>query len=882
MISMDKLFAINQAACDALSVPLAAGPAVSCTRTFTILPLRYAAVGGNSGLRERLPQLPDNLHHAHQAGALTQAAYAIRPLREGFLYVMEARRIGNRLLFLDPFRISADGSLAITSFDDPWQAPPASLTAQDVMRNLAWALTIHDVDDLVGLRLFYSPDPLSRATLMRLFHQASSLPAVNVAKYAAPSCSVPESHVLTYGQLDLVADFAAENDPDLRKMLDAQLSSTPKIMSLVASRQMLKPKPNSDTPRGIAIVVEDAIGITQDLNAWRNAGLEHLKGWLETTTPGAEPGQPGISNERKVLVAQAFTQLHAEFSERKVGALLSRHTQTLREHLTDGEQSLPPGQTREWWAQTREGILEVEAQFKRKDLEARAATGEFAKAFEERYLPRVDLPAMHVQLGWFETVSREAQRQADARAGDHLMWLQHPRLLAALDLYDQEDLTSGLCFAHQTGLCVLGMEGTVKGAQLLSRWWQSGEVEASNLAMRAYVFNQKSVAEVLAKTQSDLRILHGPADDWQKLETALQQAKALAAQFSAIDGHLEQLAQHGHVNTAGALAWIGHLGREALSAGAPNAVDRALHRRLVTLLTASLGEQALTLRMAEHAQTGHTPSPGRVAAPILRRLDQAYVDSLSGAHSNSFYRLRVSSALLLLEASLLLLQGRREDKNRRFWSEVAAGALTSAAAGMELLAVGTEQALASLDRRGGLARGANISLGRYRVWGAAMASVGGIVSIAWDISDAVSMAAISGPTRDSKKRLLVGAYSARAIATLSLISGQGGIAFSQAGAYFQWLAQSLRSKNLSGSARIFASWSNILAGNRQLLLILNRMSWIGGAIAIIITLAILIIDENAFEKWCDRCCFSRNSGSKRYDLDHEELAALANSISEML
>ncbi|MGG5292288.1 toxin VasX, partial [Pseudomonas shirazensis] len=102
MISMDKLFAINRAACEALSVPLAAGPAVSCTRSFTILPLRYAAVGGNAGLRERLPQLPDNLHHAHQAGALTQAAYAIRPLREGFLYVMEDRRIGNQFLFLDP------------------------------------------------------------------------------------------------------------------------------------------------------------------------------------------------------------------------------------------------------------------------------------------------------------------------------------------------------------------------------------------------------------------------------------------------------------------------------------------------------------------------------------------------------------------------------------------------------------------------------------------------------------------------------------------------------------------------------------------------------------------------------------------------------------
>ncbi|WP_312386436.1 T6SS effector BTH_I2691 family protein [Pseudomonas sp.] len=882
MISMDKLFAINRAACEALSVPLAAGPAVSCTRSFTILPLRYAAVGGNSGLRERLPQLPDNLHHAHQAGALTQAAYAIRPLREGFLYVMEARRIGNRLLFLDPFRISADGSLAISSFDDPWQAPPASLTAQDVTRNLAWALTIHDVDDLIGLRLFYSPDPLSRATLMRLFHQASSVPAVNVAKYAVPSCSVPESHVLTYGQLDLVADFAAENDPDLRKMLDAQLSSTPKIMSLVASRQMLKPKPNSDTPRGIAIVVEDAIGITQDLNAWRNTGLEHLKGWLETTTPGAEPEQPGISNERKVLVAQAFTQLHAEFSERKVGALLSRHTQSLREYLTDGEQSLPPGPTREWWAHTREGILEVDAQFKRKDLEARAATGEFAKAFEERYLPRVDLPAMHVQLGWFETVSREAQRQADARAGDHLMWLQHPRLLAALDLYDQEDLTSGLCFAHQTGLCVLGMEGTVKGAQLLSRWWQSGEVEASNLAMRAYVFNQKSVAEVLAKTQSDMRILHGPADDWQKLETALQQAKALAAQFSAIDGHLERLAQHGHVNTAGALAWIGHLGREALSAGAPNAVDRALHRRLVTLLTASLGEQALNLRMAEHAQVGHTPSPGRVAAPIMRRLDQAYVDSLNGAHSNSFYRLRVSSALLLLEASLLLLQGRREDKDRRFWSEVAAGALTSAAAGMELLAVGTEQALASLERRSASARGASISLGRYRVWGAAMASAGGAVSIAWDINDALSAGANYRDTRDLKKGMLAGAYSTRAFATFILLSGQGGIAFSQAGAYFRWLALNASSKHISGPAKLLAAFSKTLAGNRALLLLLSRMGWIGGVVAIGMTFTLLVIDENELEKWCEKCCFSRSKNTKFYELDQEELASFINAVSETL
>uniref|UniRef100_UPI00048B2F5B hypothetical protein n=1 Tax=Pseudomonas vranovensis TaxID=321661 RepID=UPI00048B2F5B len=69
------------------------------------------------------------------------------------------------------------------------------------------------------------------------------------------------------------------------------------------------------------------------------------------------------------------------------------------------------------------------------------------------------------------------------------------------------------------------------------------------------------------------------------------------------------------------------------------------------------------------------------------------------------------SGLLLLEASLLLLQGRRDDKDRRFWSEVAAAGLTSVAAGLELLAVGTGQALANVGPNSATARG------RRSAWG---------------------------------------------------------------------------------------------------------------------------------------------------------------------
>ncbi|MBK0156526.1 hypothetical protein IAE35_24610, partial [Pseudomonas sp. S75] len=302
--------------------------------------------------------------------------------------------------------------------------------------------------------------------------------------------------------------------------------------------------------------------------------------------------------------------------------------------------------------------------------------------------------------------SLEAQRLAESRAADHLAWLTSSELLNALAHYDENDLTNGVCFAHQTGLCVVGLEGVPAGAALLAQWWRADDITHGNLALRAFVFNQREIAEVLERTRTTLDTLPPGADPWQQLDTALKYAKELATQFGRVDSHLDQLAQHSPGNTAGALAWLGQLGRQGLSAGAPDSADRLLYRRLSTYLIASLGEQAVNLRLSEQALEGQTPSPGRVSAPIVRRLDRAYVETLHGAHGNQFYRLRVASALLLVEAGLLLLQGGKDNKDRRFWSEVVAAALTSAAAGMELLAVGTEVTLRGVGGHSVTARGA--------------------------------------------------------------------------------------------------------------------------------------------------------------------------------
>ncbi|MFK3721473.1 hypothetical protein ACI2J9_18105, partial [Pseudomonas fulva] len=298
-------------------------------------------------------------------------------------------------------------------------------------------------------------------------------------------------------------------------------------------------------------------------------------------------------------------------------------------------------------------------------------------------------------------------------------------------------------------------------------------------------------------------------------------------------------------------------------------------RRLSTYLIASLGKQAVELRLSEQALDGKTPAPGRVAAPIVRRLDQAYAETLRGVHGNQFYRLRVASGLLLLEAGLLLLQGRRDDKNRRFWSEVTAAAFTSAAAGMELLAVGTELTIRGVGGNSATARGALVSLGRYRLWGAGLAAVGGVVSIKWDLSDATD-------ADNRSKTLLALAYRMRAVSTIALLIGQGGIAFSQASALLSWLSTRATTTYTVNLSTTLSGLSARLAANNVAMRWLSRLSWFGGTIVLVSSTVLLIIDEDALEKWCNKCCFRSQLSDKGYTEDSEELKELFSAIREVI
>ncbi|MNJ05661.1 hypothetical protein D3C73_1671300 [compost metagenome] len=60
------------------------------------------------------------------------------------------------------------------------------------------------------------------------------------------------------------------------------------------------------------------------------------------------------------------------------------------------------------------------------------------------------------------------------------------------------------------------------------------------------------------------------------------------------------------------------------------------------------------------------------------------------------------------------------------------------------------------------------------------------------------------------------------------------------------------------------------------------MAWGGGLIVLTATIVLLILDESALEKWCDKCCFSRNRETNRYNSAEDELSAFFDAIEGTL
>ena len=174
-------------------------PVATCTRRFELLPLRYAAVGGNPAQRARLPELPG---HLNPFGSLSHSSYAIRPLREGFFYLLIKRHGGQAHEWHSQYRVAANGSLQYISADAPLEPAPSAANLADMLRGFGWTITLYDLDDIEELRPLYSPSPLTPRMLdnYRLLEDEyrNSLPRIAIEQFIQPADAPPQAHVLKH------------------------------------------------------------------------------------------------------------------------------------------------------------------------------------------------------------------------------------------------------------------------------------------------------------------------------------------------------------------------------------------------------------------------------------------------------------------------------------------------------------------------------------------------------------------------------------------------------------------------------------------------------------------------------------------------------------
>ncbi|WPE28202.1 hypothetical protein PshuTeo1_39380 [Pseudomonas hunanensis] len=470
-------------------------------------------------------------------------------------------------------------------------------------------------------------------------------------------------------------------------------------------------------------------------------------------------------------------------------------------------------------------------------------------------------------------------------AKDHTRWVVSERLLQALDRYDNADLINGLAFAEQTGQCVIGMELSEGGTKVLDHWWRSDVADRGNLAIRGITYNQEDLREALAALLEAAKAEPSSASSFALPEALARQAHAAANAFGRINTLYEQMQAQSSTASIGLYAWYVALGRQVLRTATPNSMDRALHQGLRLTLFASVHEAAVDIRLSEAARSGQPINPQRSAGQVSRYLDQAWAEGLMQARNSDFYKVRVSGLVCLLEGMLMAFKARElPDSDARVKTELLAAAMTTAAAGFEVGASYVDQVVARYGANSVTGRGAAAALGRLKLWGASLAGTGGLVLAWWDYSDSSRhLKELQGTSKSHpayKSGILAFTYVTRATATIALSLAELGSAIAIAKPLFDHLSKNSRSKiihTLSRSASLLAGKLGTQAARLLLARLVLGAFWLG----LVMTVIILILEDDALEKWCKRSTYRINKDADAYDIN-DELPALHSAFSEVI
>lgn len=849
-----------------------------CGKTgLLLLPLRYAVAASDAG-HHGSPVPEGNLGKDVTDKTLATAAYTVRMLRHGYLYVM-AKRAG-KLKWDSAWAVNSQGYIARIPLGE-LVAPPAFSCNPDTHGVNASMISIEKAQDVSELKILFLPDPLTKAALLKIESDSklhSLLQSFQAKVVAQPHAIMPDKLASSVAEFRSVEGEGRALAPRFNDHLHPFFGQ---------SVQLVKNQPYAYTARlknlqtelaakkGLAIVLHDPLGIVQELNNWRNAAIKQLDSLMQRPTPFY--GQ--YRNEQLMAIITAVE--HAE-QQVKQGAIQQREPKlgvSLEDLATQAKKQ--PYAIPDLRGTPPEAIYKNRAEYERKRAEwYRQNAGRIGDAAWAKYARRL-LPAavyQGVKQG-FQLVAMRCDALNELRARDQLAWLGAPLLHHTLAFYDDNHLPSGVAYAAQTGMCTHGVNSCQLGQTWLNLQMDSQSLTPASLLLNAMLLNQKQAKDAFIAAGG---LSGGMADAAGKWQEGLKGVSDMWAKTNDLANTLAQAGQNNalvSVSHLGGLSLLLVQGGHTLLANLPGGrfLDKRIARAttLHALLKLSLGRiLSLDLQAAYPSPQAYNSKAHAVSKAARNQINQLLIDGSKGADFNG---LRFGCVVAVLEMANVLLKSNSLAGSP---GQKAAWELTAASLGMGAvlleLSGGVCERMAK-SQNAALISSSHVATAALKLGAGALGAVGGIIGgiVDFDSADDVTKKASGRYTALAAVYILRGAVSVSG----ALIGA--GIALGAAGPFLEWLLA--RSKGDLAKAILKAGLrlSVMLATERMALLLLRgaRLLTVAG---VGLTVAIWLFSDNALESWCDKSCLRKDRKNSGFDSAAEEMVALDAAVLEVI
>ncbi|GGX94884.1 T6SS effector BTH_I2691 family protein [Vogesella alkaliphila] len=841
-----------------------------------LLPLRYAVVASDAGHAE-FAELSGNLGQGVADKKLGAAAYTVRMLRHGYLYVMAKRK--GKLKWDSAWAVNSQGYIARISLGEAVSPPVFSCNPETHGVN-ASLISVEKAEDVSELKVLFLPDPLTKAALLKIetdskLHgmlqsfQAKAVAQTHAMQPAELSATVAEFRSLKGDGRKLAPRFNGHLHPffgqDVSLVKNQPYPYTGRLQNL--QTELLNKK-------GLAIVLHDPLGIVQELNNWRSASINRLSKLMESSTPfyGTYRNEQlmaiiaAVDNAEQLIKQGAISQ-----REPKLGVSLEDLATEAKKHpySMPDLRGTPP-----------DAIYKNRAEYERKRAEWRKQNAKrIGDAAWGKYAKRLQPKAMYQGVAQgFQLVAQACDALNEQRARDQLQWLNDALLHNTLALYDDNHLESGVASAGQTGMCINGFNSCLSGQAWLNQQLDASRLKPATLLLNSMLLNQKKAMEEFVAAGG---LSGGIADAAGKWQEALKGVSDLWAKLNDLANAIAHGAQNSGIVSVSHLGGISMLlvqGGHALLANLPGGkfIDGQIARSNVlhALLKLSLGKILnKDLEAAYPSPQAFNSKTYAVSKAMRNQVNKLLTDASKG---NDFNGLRFGAVVAVLEMANLLLKSNslKESPGQKAVWELTAASLGMGAVLLELTGGICERMAKSGNHA--LVGNGHVGLGALKLSAGALGAVGGIIGGLVDFDSATDEMAKAGGRRTSLSR----AYQLRGIVSISGALVGAGIAIGAAGPFFEWLL--VRSKGEFAKVILTAATevSAFLATERIALLLLRgaRLFTVAG---IGLTIAIWMFSDDALESWCDKSCLRKDRSTAGFGRAKEEMAALDAAVLEV-